>query len=136
MPYKDSQASRKILGVSSCCSEGKQNQRVWFQETRSVIQLHQMYGNLILFCFFLVIFLSQKLIKEMQLMSSNYQSLPQDFELMVPSLMDAISSAMGSKMTHRLFEQWKSFWKYVVTQIAEVSRQTQNKNSSFDQFLR
>ena len=23
-----SQASRKILGVSSCCSEGKQNQRV------------------------------------------------------------------------------------------------------------
>jgi len=42
-----------------------------------------------------------------------------DFELMVPSLMDAISNAMGSKMTHKLFEQWKCFWKYVLTQIAE-----------------
>ena len=41
---------------------------------------------------------------------------------MTPSLMDALTTALGKQMTVKLYEQWKAFWKFIFTQISEVNK--------------
>ena len=48
------------------------------------------------------------------------QMIFQDFLDMQPSLMDALATALGQKMTFKLYDQWKSFFKLVFEQIFEV----------------
>jgi len=45
-----------------------------------------------------------------------------DFLDMQPSLMDALATALGQKMTFKLYDQWKSFFKLVFEQIFEGMR--------------